>query len=71
MSDSPCKAPQGKITFQGRGRAYVHGQRIILKVCPECSQRNSPKAGERGQCGWCAYVPSLDHAEPAVSCRDR
>lgn len=68
MSDS--ESLKGRITFRGRGRAFVHGQRIVLKVCPECSQRNSPKAGERGQCGWCAYVPSLAEAEPAVCCRE-
>ena len=71
MSDSLSKPPQGKITFMGRGRAYVHGRRIVLKICPECSQKNALKAAEQGQCRWCAYVPSLEHAEPAVCCRDR
>ena len=72
MPDSPLQPPQGRITFMGRGIGYVHGSRIVLKVCPECSQRNAPHAAERGLCGWCAYVPSLDDVEPAVCCcRDR
>lgn len=61
---------QGRITFKGRGRGYLRGTELLLKVCPECSQRNAPEAADKGQCGWCAYVPSLEHAEPAVCCRD-
>ena len=52
------KLPQGAATFRGRGRAFVHGTQIVLKVCPECSQRTAPKAADKGLCGWCAYVPS-------------
>ncbi len=40
--------PQGAVTFLGRGLAYVRGQRIVLTICPVCSQRNDPKAAERG-----------------------
>ena len=56
--------PQGKVTFRGRGLAYVHGPRIVMKVCPECSQWNAPKAADRGLCGWCAYVPNCEDVEP-------
>lgn len=66
MPDTTSEAPQGRITFQGRGLAYVHGSRVVLKVCPECAQWNAPKAAVSGQCGWCAYVPSLAQAEPAA-----
>jgi hypothetical protein len=61
--------PQGKVTFRGRGLAYVHGSRLVVKVCPVCSQWNAPRAAERGHCGWCAYVPSPDDVvpEPATS----
>ncbi|KQT61534.1 hypothetical protein ASG52_01210 [Methylobacterium sp. Leaf456] len=50
--------PQGAVTFLGRGLAYVRGQRIVLTICPVCSQRNDPKAAERGHCLWCAYEPT-------------
>ncbi|MGU3282214.1 hypothetical protein [Methylobacterium mesophilicum] len=59
------KLPQGAATFRGRGRAFVHGTKIVLKVCPECSQWNAPKAADKGVCGWCAYVPSREDVEPA------
>ena len=58
--------PQGPATFGGRGLAFVHGIRIVMKVCPTCSQWNSLKAAERGVCGWCAYIPSCEDLEPAV-----
>lgn len=58
--------PQGKATFRGRGLAFVHGSKIVLKLCPECSQWNAPKAAEKGHCGWCAYVPSLGDVEPLL-----
>jgi hypothetical protein len=57
--------PQGKATFRGRGLAFVHGARIVVKVCPECSQWNAPKAADRGVCGWCAYVPLCEDVEAA------
>ena len=57
--------PQGTTTFGGRGLAFVHGTHIVMKVCPTCSQWNSPKAADRGVCGWCAYVPSCDDVEAA------
>ena len=66
MLESRSKPRTGKVTFRGRGLAYVHSDQIILKLCPECSQWNAPKAAVNGQCGWCAYVPSLAHAEPAA-----
>lgn len=58
--------PQGPTTFSGRGLAFVHGTHIVMKVCPTCSQWNSPKAADRGVCGWCAYVPSCEDLEPAA-----
>jgi hypothetical protein len=66
MSESPIRRPAGKVTFRGHGLAYVHGDQIILKLCPECVQWNAPKAAVIGQCGWCGYVPSLAQAEPSV-----
>ena len=63
MLDTTPKALQGEITFRGRGLAYVHGERIVLKVCPVCSQWNAPKAAEHGHCGWCGYVPAMADAE--------
>ncbi|MGH1575579.1 hypothetical protein ACRAWG_39385 (plasmid) [Methylobacterium sp. P31] len=61
--------PQGKVTFRGRGLAFVYGSRLALKVCPLCSQWNAPKAAEKGHCGWCAYIPSLADVEPAPTSR--
>jgi len=60
------KLPQGAATFRGRGLAFVHGSHIVMKVCPECSQRNAPQAADTGVCGWCAYVPFCEDVEPAV-----
>ncbi len=59
-----AESPKGKATFRGRGLAFIHGSHIVVKVCPECSQWNAPKAADMGVCGWCAYVPSLDDVEP-------
>jgi hypothetical protein len=56
--------PQGRVTFRGRGLAFVYGARVVLKVCPDCSQWNAPKAADMGVCGWCAYVPSCADVEP-------
>jgi hypothetical protein len=58
--------PQGRVTFRGRGLAFVYGARVVLKVCPDCSQWNAPAAADKGHCGWCAYVPSQDDLEPAT-----
>lgn len=55
------------ITFRGRGHAIRFGHRFVLKVCPACSQHNAPRAADKGHCGWCAYVPSLDDAEPMMA----
>lgn len=53
-----------EVTFRGRGLALRTGSRLILLVCPLCSQRNARRGAERGICEWCAYVPSPDQAEP-------
>lgn len=53
------------VTFRGRGRGLRLGTRLILLVCPLCSQRNAKRGAERGICEWCAYEPSLRDAEPA------
>jgi hypothetical protein len=41
------------------------GNRVIVLVCPLCSQRNARHGAERGICEWCAYAPSPDDIEPA------
>ncbi|MCJ2050922.1 hypothetical protein [Methylobacterium sp. J-070] len=53
-----------EVTFRGRGLALRSGARLILLVCPLCSQRNAKRGAERGICEWCAYVPALEEAEP-------
>jgi len=53
-----------EVTFRGRGLALRTGSRLILLVCPLCSQRNAQRGAERGICQLCAYVPSPDQAEP-------
>lgn len=53
------------ITFLGRGCAELHGDEIHLKICPHCSQWNSPAASHTSRCEWCGYEPSLEHAQPA------
>ena len=58
--------PDQQITFRGRGRATLSSRRLILSVCPICSQRNAAAAAQQGHCAWCAYVPSLDDAEPVL-----
>jgi hypothetical protein len=57
VSDSPA------ITFLGRGQAYRDRDRLILTVCPLCSQRNAPAAAPTGRCGWCAYEPDARDAD--------
>jgi hypothetical protein len=52
------------VTFRGRGLALRSGTRLILLVCPLCSQRNAQRGAEQGICEWCAYVPSPEQAEP-------
>ena len=59
--------PQSQVTFRGRGLAFVYGTRVVVKVCPYCSQWNAPAAADRGHCGWCAYVPSHDDVEPVAT----
>lgn len=63
--------PQGHVTSAGRGRGYVHGTHLSLKVCPICSQMNSRQAADRGHCGWCAYSPDLDDAAPVETSQER
>ncbi len=68
MSGWVCERPPGEgaqeVTFRGRGLALRAGARLILLVCPLCSQRNGRRGAERGMCEWCAYVPALEEAEP-------
>ncbi|GJE09026.1 MULTISPECIES: hypothetical protein [Methylobacterium] len=58
-----------EVTFRGRGLALRSGTRLILLVCPLCSQRNAQRGAERGICEWCAYVPSPEEAEPVEAGR--
>jgi hypothetical protein len=53
------------VTFRGRGRGLRLGTRLVVLVCPLCSQNNAKRGAERGVCEWCAYVPSIRDAEPA------
>jgi hypothetical protein len=53
-----------EVTFRGRGLAILRGSRLVLKICPLCSQRNTRRTAETGTCNWCAYVPSRADAEP-------
>jgi hypothetical protein len=55
------------VTFRGRGLAILHGSRMVLKICPLCSQRNARPTAEKGICNWCAYTPSRADAEPVPS----
>ncbi|ACL62973.1 conserved hypothetical protein (plasmid) [Methylobacterium nodulans ORS 2060] len=48
---------RSSITFRGRGSASLMGDRIILHVCPLCSQRNIAVVAPQGRCAWCDYVP--------------
>ncbi|MCJ2009871.1 hypothetical protein MKK60_22905 [Methylobacterium sp. J-092] len=61
----PRDLPEGEITFRGRGQGVLTGFKLLLRVCPHCSQRNDRRAADMGICQWCAYVPSLHDAEPA------
>ena len=51
------------VTFRGRGLATRTGSRLLLLVCPHCSQRNGRRGTERGVCEWCAYEPSPNDIE--------
>ena len=57
--------PEGVITFRGRGHGVLTGLKLLLRVCPHCSQRNERRAAEKGFCQWCAYIPLLSDAEAA------
>lgn len=57
--------PSRDVTFRGRGQAVVTGLKLLLRVCPQCSQRNARQTEAKGYCHWCAYVPSMSDAEPA------
>ncbi|WP_308220144.1 hypothetical protein [Methylobacterium crusticola] len=39
--------------------------RLLLDVCPICSQRNARAMVPRGRCAWCAYVPDPADIESA------
>ncbi len=52
------------ITFKGRGKAVLDQGRIILHVCPLCSQKNAPEIARKGLCNWCCYEPDLRDAMP-------
>lgn len=67
MRQDESAAPGTAITFRGRGFGLRHGSRIVVLVCPLCSQRNGRRAAERGACEWCAYVPSPKDAELAAA----
>lgn len=61
---SGAAEPKG-VTFRGRGYARLLGTRLSLLICPHCSQRNAPKAVDKGYCNWCTYEPSREDIEPA------
>jgi ribosomal protein L40E len=67
MSASPDSQPGESVavTFRGRGFARLRGNTLSVLVCPRCSQRNAPKAADKGYCHWCAYEPSHEDIEPA------
>nr|WP_083469047.1 hypothetical protein [Methylobacterium variabile] len=65
MAALPDSTTAQAVTFKGRGRASLLGGRIVLHVCPVCSQRNAPSAEQKGRCAWCAYVPDAGDVEPA------
>lgn len=58
------KSPES-ITFRGRGDASLVQGRIVLHVCPICSQRNALAVASSGRCAWCAYIPDPADVEPA------
>jgi hypothetical protein len=64
MRDRHSGDGAAEVTFRGRGLALRSGTRLILLVCPICSQRNARRGAERGVCEWCAYEPSPDEVEP-------
>ncbi|WFT83721.1 hypothetical protein QA634_34110 [Methylobacterium sp. CB376] len=57
MAALPVSSAYQAVTFKGRGQGSSLGGRILLHVCPLCSQRNAPVAEQNGQCAWCAYIP--------------
>ncbi|MGU3358817.1 hypothetical protein ACLBWX_00625 [Methylobacterium sp. M6A4_1b] len=67
MSSSPDSQPGESVavTFRGRGYARLRGTKLSVLICPRCSQRNAPKAADKGYCQWCAYEPSREDIEPA------
>ena len=66
--DRTSGAPEGAdVTFRGRGLATRSGGRLLLLVCPLCSQRNGRRGVERGVCEWCAYEPSPLDVEPVAA----
>ncbi len=65
LSVSANALPQGEVTFRGRGHGIVTGFKLLLRVCPQCSQRNARQTEAKGYCQWCAYIPLLGDAEAA------
>ncbi|MCJ2011852.1 hypothetical protein [Methylobacterium sp. J-076] len=63
MTRDKAVASGNAVTFRGRGLGLRLGTRLVVLVCPLCSQRNAQRGAERGICEWCAYVPSLRDAE--------
>lgn len=63
MNQDEVQTASTAVTFRGRGLGLRHGSRLVVLVCPLCSQRNAPRGAERGVCEWCAYVPSLKDVE--------
>lgn len=67
VRNTAATAPQGEVTFRGRGHGIVDGTSFVLLICPLCSQRNAHAAAVRGHCQWCGYVPSLTDAEARLT----
>ncbi len=53
-----------RVTFLGRGLGLRSSDRLILLVCPLCSQRNGERMAAFGTCVWCGYEPSVRDEEP-------
>src|SRR3954463_14666372 len=63
----PDEKPHQSVTFRGRGYAWLVRGRVLLYVCPICSQRNARAMVPNGRCAWCAYVPDPNDIDPAQS----
>jgi hypothetical protein len=65
MTQDETRLSGTPVTFRGRGLGLRLGERLLVLVCPLCSQRNAARGAERGICEWCAYVPSEKDEDPA------